>query len=486
MDFNKLSEFSQGQIFTDLTLVFTDDTSTDIRMNVHKIIMCVISKYFEKLLTNFQEKDMNTITLSIPGIHALTMYAIIASMYRQKIDISDLSEWQYQLESIICRDFWDLAETTDLSKLFDLNIPQEGFALLLRAVDASLAPINSQIQLIQKNLPDKFDLKQLPPKFSDILPSINPKLAVIIGHSDEQIVIVRNILTNKLICSFDNMYESGRRAHNKMCYSPVNSSLACLGDQCQLLIFNVSTKSLVINKPNWCSATYVQIMFYSPDGNYLITSHEKSGYRVSVIAPAIIRITETTKYTTIRTIELFEPFDIYFTPDSQNLLVMTYEFPGDRTLRIINCTDPNKSITHKINKPVDDTFCVNNFCTNGDMSMYAYGLLNLIIGDLKSETVLDSSEIEGRIKCICFSPNGKQIAYIRNNLHIIDLDTKDIKTIQLSIGIRSIHINYSPDGAQIAIADNDTVGLYHVNTGRLIWTYEHNESFIYGLFLVHL
>lgn len=216
-------------------------------------------------------------------------------------------------------------------------------------------------------------------------------------------------------------------------------------------------------------------MFYSPDGNYLVTFHEKYWPNVSMSIPAKIRITETTKYTTIRIIKLFEPFDLCFAQDSQNLFAMTYKFPNDRTLRIINCTDPNKSVTHRINKQIDDTFCMNdNLCTNKDMSMYAYGSLNLIIGDLKSETVLDYAGIKDDIKCICFSPNGKQIAYIRNNLQIIDLDTKDIKTMQLSAGIdvtRANYIYYSLDGTQIAIADQYTAHIYHINTGQLIWEY---------------
>lgn len=146
MDFNKLYQFSQKGLFTDLTLVLTDETNTDIRVNVNKILMCVMSKYFEKLLTNCREKNINIITLHIPGIHALTMHSIIASFYQQKIDISSLPKWQYQLESIICRDFWDLPETADLSKLISSDIPTGGFELLLRA--ASIIVFHYCIPLI--------------------------------------------------------------------------------------------------------------------------------------------------------------------------------------------------------------------------------------------------------------------------------------------------------------------------------------------------
>jgi hypothetical protein len=95
MDFNKLYRFSQKGLFTDLTLVLTDESHINIRLNATKILMCIMSKYFKKLLTNCQEKNMNIITLSIPGVHALTMHSVIASFYQQKIDISSIPEWQH-------------------------------------------------------------------------------------------------------------------------------------------------------------------------------------------------------------------------------------------------------------------------------------------------------------------------------------------------------------------------------------------------------
>src|SRR5271154_389618 len=116
MDFNKLYQFSQEGLFTDLTLILTDESHTDIRINVHKIFLCAMSEYFEKLLTTCREKNMNSIPLSIPGIHTLTMHSVIASFYQQKIDVSVFPKWLYKLESIICRDFWGLPETKSLSK----------------------------------------------------------------------------------------------------------------------------------------------------------------------------------------------------------------------------------------------------------------------------------------------------------------------------------------------------------------------------------
>jgi len=484
MDFNKLYQFSQEGLFTDLTLILTDESHTDIRINVHKIFLCAMSEYFEKLLTTCREKNMNSIPLSIPGIHTLTMHSVIASFYQQKIDVSVFPKWLYKLESIICRDFWGLPETKSLSKLISLDIPTEGFELLLRAASISSS---SACRLVLKNLPDNFDLEQIPTKISNILQHIDSKLAVIVGCSSRT-VIIKNVITNKLIRVFESSsYLIG------MCYSPINSSLACLNNRCDLLIFNISNGLLIKKISTQHIESVLLFINYSPDGKYLAIAHDMydGGPYTRMCSVRTIQIIDTTSYVTVRIIRLKEKFNMVFSSDHQTWLVITYDHhSNNQKLRSIDYKDSEKDMTIDTYTSFNGICNMNdNFCSHRSMGLYAYGSRNLIIGDSKSETILDQlCTGEHFIRCICFSPNGKQIAFVRTNIYIIDLDTKNKKKIEPLIEINSITaICYTPDSMQIAVTDKYYFSyFYHVDNGQLIHGCNYAPNSTGALLLVHL
>ena len=117
--------------FSDLILILTDDDS-QLKLNVHRSILCMNSKYFQSLLiNNFKEKNEKEITLNVSDVN--TAYDIIASWYEIKQNSGNYPEWKQQLETYLCKNYWGLE--TDLTFISDINVPVEGFELLLRVID---------------------------------------------------------------------------------------------------------------------------------------------------------------------------------------------------------------------------------------------------------------------------------------------------------------------------------------------------------------
>ena len=155
MNFHKLYQAVNDELFTDITLTLIDSTNK-ITMDLHKIILYSSCIYFEKLLTNFKEKHLNEITIQVPN--AFVCYDIIMSFYGQKTNIGNLPNWQHLLEFVRCYDFLGLESDTNLLK--DLEIPSEGFELLLDVVEL-IGYDNYSNKLVIKNLPKDYDLSKL-------------------------------------------------------------------------------------------------------------------------------------------------------------------------------------------------------------------------------------------------------------------------------------------------------------------------------------
>lgn len=105
MNYDKLYDTLVGKFLTDLTLTFGDG-SNEISIDVHKIFMYIACSYFEKLLTNCKEKNLNNITIQVPN--AYIAYDIIMSLYQKETNSGEYPKWYYLLELFICRDFFGL------------------------------------------------------------------------------------------------------------------------------------------------------------------------------------------------------------------------------------------------------------------------------------------------------------------------------------------------------------------------------------------
>lgn len=228
-------------------------------------------------------------------------------------------------------------------------------------------------------------------------------------------------------------------------------------------------------------------MDYSPDGRYIaiylydFLYLDNIGRRILII--------DTTGHMDIRSINFTDRCHMHFSSDSQNLFVITcdYHYKNMWKLYSINCIDPKQDTVSEFNNFYNwPSYKEDHWCNNKDNSLHAYGQTNLIVIDSNSKTILDTSQ-EYSIRCICFSPKNKHIAFVRDNLYIIDINIKHKKMINL-INIRNPqYICYSPDGAQIAIANCYRCEIYDVDSRQLIQLHNYKaESTVLGLFLMFL
>lgn len=154
----------------DIILVLSDGTNI-INMDAHKIILLAQSVYFEKLLTNFVVRDSNNmlvladhktenickIIINVSNAHIC--YDIFQSFYKRDTNVGEYPYWYHLLESFKCRDFFGL--NIDQTLLSNLNIPPEGFEILIDVIDL-LGYTDSNIKLINKFLPEGYDLSKFP------------------------------------------------------------------------------------------------------------------------------------------------------------------------------------------------------------------------------------------------------------------------------------------------------------------------------------
>src|SRR5580698_11286453 len=122
MNPNNLHDAINNHLFIDLVLTLKDGIN-EITMNLHKIILYSSCSYFEKMLTNCKEKNLDKITIIVPNI--FVTYDIIMSFYYQQTNFGNLPcrqrrrlihpaslvnlpKWKHLLESIKCYDFFGL------------------------------------------------------------------------------------------------------------------------------------------------------------------------------------------------------------------------------------------------------------------------------------------------------------------------------------------------------------------------------------------
>jgi len=129
----------------DIILEISDKTRK-CNIRAHKIILFVNSVWFQRIFIDNQ--SITKIPIIVPN--TMIVYDIIRSFYNQSSKIS-LPKWQYTIESIIGRCFFELS--VDLSQLQNLNIPLDTtdttWKLLLQLFDF-VGPHDDLIRLIMK------------------------------------------------------------------------------------------------------------------------------------------------------------------------------------------------------------------------------------------------------------------------------------------------------------------------------------------------
>nr|WBF70301.1 membrane protein [Megavirus caiporensis] len=202
-------------IESDICLTLQDNDN-QLVLNVNRQILSKSCPYFEKLLIgDFSESLENKITIFVPNVAIVN--DIIASFYGLTVNSTNYSDWEYNLETCLCRDFLMLESSVYLEKFLNTIVPDQHFDLLLNVFDIIKRDVlnledklaikiknNEIVKYLAKNLPKDFD-KNLIPK--NIYNDIDLSLYNNILLTDENGLIIQNYTTGnnvKLPFSYNN------------------------------------------------------------------------------------------------------------------------------------------------------------------------------------------------------------------------------------------------------------------------------------------
>ncbi len=181
MDLNKLRNLLMCREYTDIELVFSNGTQ-EVIVHANKIILASSCDYFYKLFNFNKNVSSVRIVVDVPEI----VRDIVLSFYGINTNSSNHPEWRYVLEVFKTRHFFCL--DNDVSKLYNLSVPLEGFDLFLEvASQFDISTDRKLIKTIRQNLPEKYDLAKLLEPFVKLLQKKPP--VIVSGSHDNTIKI---------------------------------------------------------------------------------------------------------------------------------------------------------------------------------------------------------------------------------------------------------------------------------------------------------
>ena len=235
MDLTELYETFNTELFTDVTLILTDE-HREIKLRLHKIVLYSACIYFKKLLTNFKEKDSNEIIIIVPN--AYVTYDIIMSFYGQKTNIGNIPKWKHLLESVKCKDYLGLKYDYFIIK--GIRVPEEGFELLLEICEL-LDYHNDILKTIMKNIPKGYDLRKISIELKRKIMEVHDYR--IVSQSHDNSIKIWNAETGSLIRT---LKFPGDGHVLSVSYSPDNKRIASQTSNYCIQIWNAQTCDTIL------------------------------------------------------------------------------------------------------------------------------------------------------------------------------------------------------------------------------------------------
>lgn len=179
MDLDKLYQDLTNKEFTDVKLILLDKCQSII-IDVHKVILAFSSNYFHRIFNFGMEKNLKEITINVPD--SKITYDMIVSFYGKIINSTNYSHEEYLLKMFKCRNYFCLSN--DVSVLYDIKVPTEGFELLLEvAEELKCLDDKNLLTTIKNNIPDDYPLEKFSKDFlKEIL--LIKKYCVVLGCVD--------------------------------------------------------------------------------------------------------------------------------------------------------------------------------------------------------------------------------------------------------------------------------------------------------------
>ena len=441
MNSDRLYYHVKEKLFVDLTLTLIDATN-EITIDVHKVILSSGCIYFEKLLTNCKEKNSNNITINVPNTYV--SYDIIMSFYNQKTNVGDLPAWEHLLESYKCYDFFGLDFGPEL--LFNLEVPAEGFELLLEVVE--LVGYNENMRkLINKNIPDDYDLSNLSKELLINMLEAGKSYHIVSGGGYD--IRIWNAETGELVRTIEANIDV-LRVH----YSPDNKYITS-GSFHSIKIFDTETGQLVRTLKSPHNISFC--VSYSPDNKRIVL---RGKYRS-------IEIWDAKTGQLIRTLNGHTNwvFWVCYSPDNKQIA------SGSNNIKIWD--SETGQLVRTLECPHNSVFCV---CYSPDNKYIASGNEDKSIKIWDVETGQLVRALNGHtdnVPTVCYSPDNKQIASgsCDNSIKIWDAKTGQLVRTLDGHTDSVLSVCYSPDNKRIASGSQDrSIKIWDAETGELVRT----------------
>jgi len=446
---NKLQLLFSTNLFADLTLTMKDGIN-EITMNLHKSILFISCVYFEKLLTNCKEQNLNCITIEVPNV--FIAHDIIMSFYQQETNSGNIPNWKRQLELIKCYDFFGL--DFDREIIYDLKIPEENFESLLEILDF-VECNNDIIKLIVNNIPENYDLTKLSKELlQEILKTdISSR---IFSCSIDGTIKIWDSNTYELISTIENT-----RSHLQiispfmsMSLSHDNQRIATANKYHNIRIWNAITGDLIITLLGHLRIVYN--VHFSTDDQKLISCGED----------CTIKIWDAKTYDLIRTIAAHTETVrcICFSLDDQNII----SGGEDNYIKIWNTE------TGELIKTIyDDDNSIKNLCYSSSSKMFASaGTDNCIkLWDATTGNLIKTlTDKTNWTFSLCFSADNLKIISgdAKKCVRIWDIHTGKMKKLK-GHSNWVLSVCFSPDNKTIISGSNDkTIKIWNAESGKLL------------------
>nr|URM61881.1 BTB domain containing protein [Mimivirus sp.] len=181
------------------------DNDNQLVLNSNRKILSESCPYFEKLLSgNFSESLENKITVFVSDVAIVN--DIIASFYGLNTNSTNYPDWEYYLQTCLCRDFLMLDCSIYLEKILSTNFPDQYFDSLLNVLDIIKRDLlnledkltikiknNEIIKHVIKNMPKNFDTSLIPKSICDDINLSSYNNLLLAGDNN---LIIQNYTTN--------------------------------------------------------------------------------------------------------------------------------------------------------------------------------------------------------------------------------------------------------------------------------------------------
>lgn len=260
-------KFFKKSLFTDLHLTISDSEDS-IEMNVHRIILCAKSSYFDTLLTGeFRENDSKDLKITVQD--RIIARDIILNMYGRILYNDNYPVWYYNLLIIQCKDFFGMSINPE--SIYKIKVPSEAYDLLVQVV--GLFKINSElIQLLVDNLPSEYDLSKMPVNIFELM----------CQHTKRDYVIFPDSKKIGIVGLFDTYFMN---KINYICTKKSPENITVSSNQIAASIYSGSVyiyNLLTLEKIHKIKTSCVKLS-YSKDGSYLIAIIRESEISICIV-----------------------------------------------------------------------------------------------------------------------------------------------------------------------------------------------------------